>query len=98
LGVRRIDFDTSMVLEYILPDSPSDFGAILLWVLMTLLLMLVILDVRLYLKHRKMPQKGEQHQQIPTTNEHMKQSEEENEQAFIDIRNKVDQLIEINNL
>jgi hypothetical protein len=98
LVVSRIDFDTSMVLEYILPDSPSDFGAILLWVLITLLVMLVILDVRLYLEYRKMPQKGEQHQQISTMNEHMKKSEEEKEQAFIDIRNKVDQLIEINNL
>lgn len=60
--------------------------------------MLVILDVRLYLKYRKMPQKGEQHQQIPITNEHMNKSEEEKEQAFIDIRTKVDQLIETNNL
>ena len=87
-----------MVLEYILPDSSNDFGAILLWVLMILLVILVILDVRLFLGHRKMSQKGEQHQQIPTTNEHMKQSEEEKDQVFIDIRNKVDQLIEINNL
>jgi len=98
LVVSRIDFDTSMVLEYIRPDSPSDFGAILLWVLMTLLVILVILDVRLYLEHRKMPQKEEQHQQILTTNEHMKKSVEEKEQVFIDIRNKVDKLIEINNL
>jgi len=87
-----------MVLEYILPDSSSDFGAILLWVLMTLLVILVILDVRLFLGHRKMSQKGEPHQQISTINEHMKKSVAEKEQVFIDIRNKVDQLIEINNL
>jgi hypothetical protein len=98
LVVSRIAFDTSMVLEYILPDSPSDFGAILLWILMTLLVILVILDVRLFLGHRKMSQKGEQHQQILCTNDHMKKSVEEKEQAFIDIRNKVDQLIETNNL
>ncbi|HWR63875.1 MAG TPA: hypothetical protein VN365_05680 [Candidatus Thermoplasmatota archaeon] len=96
--MSRIAFDTSMVLEYILPDSPSDFGAILLWVLMTLLVILVILDVRLVLGHRKISQKGEQHQQILTTNEHVKKSVEEKEQVFIDIRNKVDQLIETNNL
>jgi len=98
LVVSRIDFDTSMVLEYILPDSSSDFGAILLWVLMSLLVIFVILDVRLYREYRKIPQKGEPHQQISTTNEHMKKSVEEKEQTFIDIRNKVDQLIEINNL
>jgi len=98
LVVSRIAFDTSMVLEYILADSPSDFGAILLWILMTLLVILIILDVRLFLEHRKMSQKGEQHQQVLPTNDHMKKSVEEKEQVFIDIRNKVDQLIEINNL
>ncbi len=87
-----------MVLEYILADSPSDFGAILLWILMTLLVILIILDVRLFLEHRKMSQKGEQHQQVLPTNDHMKKSVEEKEQVFIDIRKKVDQLIETNNL
>ena len=70
--VRRIAFDTSMVVDYIIPDSPSDFGAILLWVLMTLLVILVIVDVRMYLEYRKMSQKREQQQQNLSIREHMK--------------------------
>jgi hypothetical protein len=96
--VRRIAFDTSMVVDYIIPDSPSDFGAILLWVLMTLLVILVIVDVRMYLEYRKMSQKREQQQQNLTIREHMKTSEEERSQAYVDIRNKVDKIIEINKL
>jgi len=96
--VRRIAFDSRMVVDYIIPDSSSDFGAILFWVLMTLLVILVIVDVRMYLEYRKMSQKREQQQQNLTIREHMKTSEEEGSQAYVDIRNKVDKIIEINKL
>lgn len=96
--VRRIAFDSRMVVDYIIPDSSSDFGAILLWVLMALLVILVIVDVRMYLEYRKMSQKREQQQQNLTIREHRKTSEEERSQAYVDIRNKVDKIIEINKL
>lgn len=96
--MSRIYFDMSLVLEYILPDSPGDFGAILLWVVLILLVILSIIDVRMYLEYRKIPQQREKQQQNLSIKESMNNSDEEKEEAFIDIRNKVDRLIETHNL
>jgi len=84
--------------DYIIPDSPSDFGAILLWVLIIVLVIIVIIDIRLYLDHRKTSKKIEKKQQKLNTIEQMKKSEEERTQEHDNIRNIVDKIIEINNL
>jgi ATP/ADP translocase len=90
-----MDFDTSMVIDYIIPDSLSDFGAILLWIFCILI---VILGICIYLYYQKTPKKIEKQQQKLYTIEQMKKPKEERMQEHVDIRNKVDKIIEINNL
>jgi uncharacterized membrane protein YciS (DUF1049 family) len=84
--------------DYIIPDSPYDFGAILFWVLIIVLLIMVFIDLRLYLDHRKTSKKIEKKQQKLNTIEQMKISEEERTQEHDNIRDMVDKIIEINNL
>ncbi len=93
-----MNFDTSMVMDYIVPDSPSDFGAILLWVLIIVLVIILIIDTRLYLNYRKTPNKMEKPQQKFTTLEQMKKSKEGRMQELDDIRKKVDKILEVNKL
>ncbi|VVB62199.1 Uncharacterised protein [uncultured archaeon] len=93
-----MDFDTSMIINYIIPDSPSDFGAILLWVLIIGLVIIAIIDIRLYLDYRKTSKKIEKPQQKLNKIEQMKKSKEERMQEFVEIRNKVDKIIETNKL
>ena len=100
-----MDFDASIVIDYIIPDSLNDFGAILLWVLMIILGIIVIIDIRLYLNNRKTSKKKlewipmrEEPQQKSNTAEEIKKLEEVRMQEIVDIRNKVDKIIEINKL
>jgi len=92
-----VDIDLSVVLDYLVPDSPTDAGAILLWVLLILLIILVVANIRMYLEYRNPPWKEEQRPQGLCV-EQMKKSEGEPKQSYADIRTKVDQLIEMNNL
>jgi uncharacterized membrane protein affecting hemolysin expression len=84
-----------MVLEYFIPDSPGDVGAILLWALLIVLVILIIVDLRIYLQYRKTPKKTEPGQ--PSTTDQIKQSKED-ALEFEDVRNKVDRLLEIHKL
>lgn len=96
--VRRLNLDLSVVLDYFIPDSPKDFGAILLWVLLIVLAVLIIVNVRMVLQYRRIPSKKEEPLQRHPTVEHIKKSEEEPERSYVDIHTKVDQLIEMNKL
>ncbi len=103
-GLNRMDFDTSKVIDYIIPDSPGDFGAILLWILIILLIIIAIIDIRLYFDNQKTSKKlewipmTEEPQQKPNTIDRMKKSKNERIPEIVDIRNKVDKIIEINKL
>jgi hypothetical protein len=102
--VRRMDFDAGMVIDYIIPDSSSDFGTILLWILIILLVIIAIIDIHLYLDNQRASKKlewipmTEEPQQKPDTIDQMKKSKNERIQEIVDIRNKVDKIIEINKL
>lgn len=91
-------FDMSLIIDYIVPDSPSDFGAILFWILMIILVTIGIVDLRLYLDYRKTSKYTEKPQQKFKTAEKMKKSQEEKIQNIIEIRNKVDKILETNKL
>lgn len=93
-----MNVDLSVVLDYFIPDSLNDVGAILLWVLLIVLAVLIIVNVRLVLQQWKTPQKEEQPVQTRLPVEQKKEPAEESSQSYTDIRTKVDQLIEINNL
>lgn len=93
--MSRMDFDTSMAIDYIVPDSPSDFGAILFWVL---IILNVIVWVGVYFYYQKMFKKIEKPQQKQNRIEQMKKSKEERLQEIVEVRNKVDKIIEINKL
>ena len=88
-----MDFDTSMIMDYIIPDSPSDFGAILLWILSILLLIIVISDIRLYWNNRKTFKKIEKPQETFNVKVQIKNSKEERIQKFVEVENKVDRII-----
>ena len=102
--LNRMDFTTSIAIDYIIPDSPSDFGAILLWILIIILVIIAIIDIRLYLDNQKTSKKlewipmREEPQQKSNTAEEIKKSKEVRMQEIFDIRNKVDKIIEINKL
>jgi hypothetical protein len=57
-GLNRMNFDISMIIDYIIPDSSSDFGALLLWILSVLLVVIAIIDIRLYLDNQKTSKKS----------------------------------------
>jgi hypothetical protein len=96
--VSRIDFDLSMILDYLLPDSLGDVGAILFWVLTLLLVFLVIVDLRLFFKNRKTPETNEPQYQSPPQRNDNEITNEEREQAYVDVRMKVDHLLETHKL
>jgi beta-lactamase regulating signal transducer with metallopeptidase domain len=93
-----MNFDTILVIDYIIPDSPRDFEAILLWILIILFVTIATIDIRLYLDNRKTSKKIENPQQKLNTIEQMKKSKEERMHEIVEIRNKVDKIIEINKL
>ena len=90
-----MDFDTSMVLDTIIPDSPGDFGAILLWIL---IILNVILWILVYWYYRKTSTEEEKPQQTLNTVDQVKKPTEERMQDIVEVRNKVDKIIEINKL
>jgi len=96
--VRRLNLDSSVVLDYFIPDSPNDAGAILLWVLLMVLAVLIVANVRMVLQYRKIPSKKEEPQQRHPKVKQIEKSGEEPERSYVDIHTKVDQLIEMNKL
>lgn len=87
--------------DSIIPDSPSDFGAILFWVLIIVLAIIVIIDIHTYLYYlyyRKTSKKIEKPQQKLNTIEPMKKSHEDRLLNIVEVRNKVDKLIEIHKM
>jgi membrane protein implicated in regulation of membrane protease activity len=87
-----------MDINYIIPDSPSDFGVMLFWVLAIVFVIFMIIDIRMYLYSRKTFKKIEKPQQKLDTTEEMKKSKECRTQEIVEIRNKIDKIIEINKL
>jgi hypothetical protein len=86
------------LVDSIIPNSPSDFGAILFWVLIIILAIIVIIDIHTCLYYRKTSKKTEKQQQKLNPIEQMKKSDEDRVQEIIEIRNKVDRILEKNNM
>ena len=84
--------------DSIIPDSPSDFGAILFWVLIILLVIIVIIDIHTYLYYRKTSKKIEKPQQKLNTIEQTEKHTEDRLQEIVEVRNKVDKIIEIHKM
>ena len=84
--------------DYIIPDSPNDFGAILLWILITILVLLILRDIRTYVSYRKKSHATTRPQQTQKIGQPMNSSDTERVQEFVEIRSKVDKLIEAHNL
>jgi hypothetical protein len=93
-----MNIDISVVLDYFIPDSISDFGAILLWTLIGIILILMYVDIRTYLYYRKITHTKEKQQRMMITPLQMKQSSDDTMQNLNDIRRKVDALLESKNL
>lgn len=96
--VGRMDFNLSVILDSLLPDSLGDLGAILFWVLTLLLVILVIVDLRLFFKNRKTQKTNEPQYQSQPERKDNEISNEEREQAYVDVRMKVDHLLETHKL
>lgn len=79
----------------IIPDSPSDFGAIVFWII---IIILVISAIVIYLYYRKMSKKVVKMQE--NINNHldtitqMKTSKEERLKELTELKNKIDKMIE----
>ncbi len=84
--------------DVIIPDSPSDFGAIMFWVLILILMIIVIIDIYTYFSYRKTSKKIEKPQQKLDAVEQRKTSGEDRLHDIVEIRKKVDKMIEINKL
>lgn len=84
-----------MLLDYFIPDSPGDAGAILLWTLLIVLVILIIVDLRIYLQYRKTPKKSEPRK--PSLTDRIKRSKEE-PLEFEEVRDKVDRILEVHKL
>jgi hypothetical protein len=93
-----MNIDANMILDYLVPDSIGDYGAILLWILLTILLVLIYVDLHTYVYYRKTSNRTEPQQQMMITPLQMKQSSEDKMQTLDDIRKKVDALLELKNL
>jgi hypothetical protein len=81
-------------LDILIPDSPSDFGAILVWVLIILLGIIVSIDIRTFLSYRRMSQKRKRSQQIINVDVPVNTLKEDRFPDIVEIQNKVDKLIE----
>jgi len=81
-------------LDILIPDSPSDFGAILVWVLIILLGIIVSIDIRTFLSYRRMSQKTKRSQQIINVDVPVNTLKEDRFPDIVEIQNKVDKLIE----
>lgn len=96
--VRRMDFDIQLLLDYFIPDSPNDAGAFLFWALLMILVVIITIDIRLYLKVRKTTHNTTKPIQDHPTEEQMKILQEEPTTDISEIRKKVDRLIQTNKL
>jgi hypothetical protein len=84
--------------DWIIPDSLSDFGAILFWVLSIILLIIIIIDIYTFLSYRKASKTIEQPTQNLNPLEPMEKPEGDQSRDIVEIRNQVDRLIEMNKL
>jgi ATP/ADP translocase len=84
-----------MEINDIIPNSPSDLGAIVLWII---IIIIVITAIVLYLRYRKMSKKVVKMQENVNTHlntiDQMKKSKEERLKELTEIKNKVDKVIE----
>jgi ATP/ADP translocase len=84
-----------MDINNIIPDSPSDLGAIVFWVIV---IILVIAAIVIYLRYRKMSKKVVNMQENLNTHlntiDQMKKSKEERSQDLHELKNKVDKMVE----
>jgi ATP/ADP translocase len=89
LELRRIDIDN------IIPDSPSDLGVIVFWVIV---IILVIAAIVIYLRYRKMSKKVVKMQENLDTHlntiDQMKKSKEKRSQDLHELKNKVDKMVD----
>lgn len=90
-------FDMQLVLDYFIPDSPSDAGAILFWALLILLVAIIIVDLRLYFSYRTATHHPKKPRMYPTE-EQMNILRKEPTTDITEIRQKVDRLIQTNKL
>ncbi|KYK24779.1 hypothetical protein AYK25_01750 [Thermoplasmatales archaeon SM1-50] len=84
-------FDIQMILDYFIPDSLGDFGAMLFWVLLILLVSMIVVDIRLFVRYNKSPKIKEKMTQ-------QNQNTEEPLPDIVEVRNKVDKLFKINKM
>jgi len=84
-----------MDINNIIPDSPSDLGAIVFWVIV---IIIVIVAIVLYLRYRKMSKKVVKMQENIDTHlntiDQMKKSKEERSQDLHELKNKVDKMVD----
>lgn len=84
-----------MDITNIIPDSPSDFGAILFWII---IIVLVISAIVIYLYYRKMTKKVVKMQDNINTHldtiAQMKTSKEVRLKELTELKNKIDKMIE----
>jgi hypothetical protein len=84
-----------MDINYIIPDSPNDLGAIWFWVIE---IIFVIIAINLYLYYRETSKHVVKTYKNLNTQTHpidyAKKTEEERLQELAEIRNKVDKIIE----
>ena len=84
-----------MDINNIIPDSPSDLGAIVFWVIVILL---VIAAIVIYLRYRKMSKKVVKMQDNLNTHlntiDQMKKSKEKSSQDLHELKNKVDKMVD----
>ena len=84
-----------MDINNIIPDSPSDLGAIAFWVIV---IIIVIAAIVLYLRYRKMSKKVVKMQKNIDTHlntiDQMKKSKEERSQDLHELKNKVDKMVD----
>ncbi|MCJ7697464.1 MAG: hypothetical protein MUO73_03940 [Thermoplasmata archaeon] len=84
-----------MDIDNIIPDSPSDLGAIVFWVIV---IILVIAAIVIYLRYRKMSKKVVKMQENLNTHlntiDQMKKSKEERSQDLHELKNKVDKMVD----
>jgi hypothetical protein len=88
-------FDIQLSLDYFIPDSLSDAGALLFWALLLVLVIIIAIDIRLYLKVRKTPHNSKKPFQTYPTEEQMKIFTDEPTTDIGQIRKKVDRLIQL---
>jgi len=84
-----------MDINNIIPDSASDLGAIVFWVIV---IIIVIAAIVIYLRYRKMSKKVVKMQENLDTHidtiDQMKKSKEERSQDLHELKNKVDKMVD----